>query len=739
MKPTTNTQTVESQGVQDSVSFGIKQSGFAHIFNVLRNQLYSDKILAVVREYSCNAVDAHVAAGKPETPIKVTLPNRLSPNLCIRDYGDALNDEDIQNIYAFYGESTKRNTNDQIGMLGIGSKSAFAYGDNFVINSYLNGKKHTYNAFIDPSQVGKISKLDVSDTDEPNGIEIVVPVRDGDSDEFVSTAKLLFKYFPVKPEILGTADFDYENAETIFEGEGWAWKKTDDRYGDAVAVMGCIGYPISGHSLNLKGDDSSLDNFLQSNLVLKFDIGDLEISASREKLQFTDKTRKAIVDRLKVVEKQVVSKVMKQFGTCESMFAAKSMYASLMDWTSGLYEFRHILSKKLTWNGKNVSNDSYHFDWDKMNDHTDKSVAKLVVYKKPSRGFKYRAEKTEHLKCEENLVVVKNDIGHVNGMMGRILPLIIDQGKKVYMITFKDSKEEKEFLKEHNFDPKMILASSLEKKKVSDYYSTSTSGGGNSSAHSVKHSTTAFEIDWEMAESEAKGNSYYRNKTKSAYYKPCEVDVKKGSGVYVVIDRFEVQKTNSSESWTPWELHCIKKDLEARGVEMPEQVYAFKSKIAEKAAKNPNMINLWDWLSEEFISLIQDKNLAQKIVDHNLASDIEGDGFINIQILPEIQKKIIDKDSEFVKFNEAFVSMYDKAGYSEYSGIRSSLASLVGIDKTNEVLHVQPSADLKKLADGLKEKYSMLPLLDSWEYRRGGKEVIERVSNYINIVDISSI
>ena len=41
-----------------SYTFGIKESGLSHIFNVLRNQLYSDKVLAVIREYSCNAVDA---------------------------------------------------------------------------------------------------------------------------------------------------------------------------------------------------------------------------------------------------------------------------------------------------------------------------------------------------------------------------------------------------------------------------------------------------------------------------------------------------------------------------------------------------------------------------------------------------------------------------------------------------------------------------------------------------------
>ena len=58
-----------------------------------------------------------------------------------------------------YGESTKRGTNEQIGQLGLGSKSAFAYGDNFIINSYVKGTKTTYNAFIDPSDVGQISKI----------------------------------------------------------------------------------------------------------------------------------------------------------------------------------------------------------------------------------------------------------------------------------------------------------------------------------------------------------------------------------------------------------------------------------------------------------------------------------------------------------------------------------------------------------------------------------------------------
>ena len=83
--------TLEQSQEFTSYSFGIKESGLPHIFNVLRNQLYSDKILALIREYSCNAVDAHVEVGDADKPIEVTLPNPLSLEFKVRDYGRGLN------------------------------------------------------------------------------------------------------------------------------------------------------------------------------------------------------------------------------------------------------------------------------------------------------------------------------------------------------------------------------------------------------------------------------------------------------------------------------------------------------------------------------------------------------------------------------------------------------------------------------------------------------------------------
>ena len=50
---------------------------------------------------------------------------------------------------------------------------------------------------------------------------------------------------------------------------------------------------------------------------------------------------------------------------------------------------------------------------------------------------------------------------------------------------------------------------------------------------------------------------------------------------------------------------------------------------------------------------------------------------------------------------------------------------------------VKPSHDLKKLFGDVMEKYSMIPLVESWGYRfnetKGGTET---VTNYINVIDL---
>ena len=285
MKLIEKNPTVKTHGIRNTATFGIKESGIGHIFHILRNQLYSDKITAVIREYATNAADAHVEVGTPDRPIEVTLPSRFMLEFRIRDFGPSLSNQEIKDIFAFYGESTKRGTNSQTGMLGIGSKSAFAYGDNFVINAYLDGVKTTYNAFIDDTQVGCIAQLAEEQTTEEKGLEIVIPTKTQDVEDFHEKAKSLFKHFRIQPIVNGKQweqDFDF-----IYSGDNWRWNANADKFQNAIAVMGNIGYPIDCQLLKL---EDSLSDFTCGNLVLECQIGELEISASREGLQYTDYT-----------------------------------------------------------------------------------------------------------------------------------------------------------------------------------------------------------------------------------------------------------------------------------------------------------------------------------------------------------------------------------------------------------------------------------------------------------------
>lgn len=95
-----------------ATSFGISHKDEAHLMTVLRDTLYSDKILAILREYGANAWDAQreadVAAGRSPQPIVVKLPTRDDPTLHITDNGTGLSHDDVFTVFSQYGASTKR-------------------------------------------------------------------------------------------------------------------------------------------------------------------------------------------------------------------------------------------------------------------------------------------------------------------------------------------------------------------------------------------------------------------------------------------------------------------------------------------------------------------------------------------------------------------------------------------------------------------------------------------------------
>ena len=745
MKPQTKSKkSVQSNGITETVKFGIKASGLHHVLGILRDQLYSDKVGAVIREYACNAYDAHVEAGCAQRPIEVVLPTQLKLEFKVRDFGSALNEDDIQNVYAFYGESTKRNSNEVTGMLGIGSKSAFAYGDNFVINSYIDGTKHIYNAFIDPSQVGQISKIGTQKTKAENGIEIVVPVNLDDVNEFSEKSEKLFKWFKVRPEIKN-ATHDYNDHETLFGGDGWRWLNDPDasRYyaGNATIVMGNIGYPLDSDKLNLTQAeaDEGLSQFVSDALVLDMKIGDVEIAASRENLQYTEYTRKSIIRKLRLVKKEMVTTVEKQFDEAKTMFAAKQLWGTVFDTTSRLYNLRNVLKKSLEWNGKSIGDNHIDCSSD-LNVYNQPDKIELHRFNKSYRSSRFKPESHHSINCSKDTVIIENDLGHRRGLMGRVLNLLENENKKVYLVHFLEErlngkKIARKILHKRGLDCEMLKLSELEKRPLHEFgYANNRGGGTAGSEKSTKHSTKEFILD----KKKLKGRGY--SDAKSTVWESIDVDVDTDTGVYVELDRFFIKTNgttigNGDSTCEPSNLARFIGDIEkATGVSVP-RVYGFKvkSKSLPKAQESKSWTSLWDWAKEMLKTQVEAQNLVQHYVDRKesigacgqynwMKSDFWGNDSFSVSLVNGKMKTLL----------ENIQSMRHENQQSKLDGISSVAGELgVELDFKGTTPTVMVSEDIVECDT----RYSMMKHMDfSWRWKMSDSQA--DLTNYINLVDV---
>ena len=313
MKPQIEQRDLSVGGSMGGVSFGISKAQEAHVMAILRDTLYSDKILAVVREYSANAWDANRAAGRRDTPIEVHLPTADDLYFRVKDSGPGLSHSDVFEIYTQYGESTKRDSDDGVGMLGIGSKSAFAYADSFTVISRHGGKRSTYVAALDPTDRGVMNLLAEEDWDPADtGVEVVIAVEPGDVYAFEQRAHRLFRHFEPRPNINCRLAPPPDERVALASGEIHCTldgTELVDAYGGGnwVAVMGCIPYNIRLSELNLPPEHQVLHKLSG---VIRFDMGAVHFTGSREELRYTKRTKDALSAKFTSLVDEFVSKAL---------------------------------------------------------------------------------------------------------------------------------------------------------------------------------------------------------------------------------------------------------------------------------------------------------------------------------------------------------------------------------------------------------------------------------------------
>lgn len=105
---------------QESIGMSLDLDSAQILMQMLSKNLYSDDIGSTIRECASNALDSHRRAGT-DKPIIVSLGKNDQDNFefSVEDFGTGLDADDVKNIISKYGKSTKRNSANELGMMGL--------------------------------------------------------------------------------------------------------------------------------------------------------------------------------------------------------------------------------------------------------------------------------------------------------------------------------------------------------------------------------------------------------------------------------------------------------------------------------------------------------------------------------------------------------------------------------------------------------------------------------------------
>lgn len=315
---------------------------------VMRTQadLYSNRELAVTREYSTNAFDANkekaLLDGTEIEPIEVTLPSMMNPYFKVRDFGYGMSRSVMAEVYTKFGESTKRDSNQFNGMLGYGCKSAIAYTESFNVVSIHNGIKTIAVISRRPDWSIVMKIISSAPTNERSGTEITVPVHNWQ--EFAHKAKDFYKFW-MKGSVKVNGEFPEQAVgekltDNLYYSNSTGWD------GTSYVVMGNVPYRIENPEALFR--DTRMNHI---HFVAYVDNGDVEFTPSREDLKYTQHTKDTLKGVIRGFEQKIISEATAEINAAKTHAEA---YTAWEKWTSSLGK---AMFADLTFNGDRFQDD----------------------------------------------------------------------------------------------------------------------------------------------------------------------------------------------------------------------------------------------------------------------------------------------------------------------------------------------------------------------------------------------
>ena len=314
MKIVSNSDVQHVGTVNKNIDFGIDKENIGILFRGFSDTLYSNKIGSIVREVTSNCFDSHREANiKDDVVITMADADPLTGKngkISFKDVGVGLSPTRIQDIYSKYFSSTKRETNNEIGGFGIGAKSPLAYTDVFEVNTIYEGIKYYYVVHRG-DKVPHIKLINQEPSTEHNGTEVILPVRAGDEETFRRECKHQLRFFSNIHYINMGIDNDYQ----IVKGKDWIasgitkGQRTDYRLS---ICLGGVSYPLNTDQLSYgdwKGYDKKphMNMYENTTVALNFEVGEIDVTMSRESIEYNDRTILAIQKKYVAVQKELLA------------------------------------------------------------------------------------------------------------------------------------------------------------------------------------------------------------------------------------------------------------------------------------------------------------------------------------------------------------------------------------------------------------------------------------------------
>jgi hypothetical protein len=260
----------------------------AKAFRVLVDGIYADKIGSITRELLSNAFDAHTRRGNLDTPFEVRIPNPLNPTFSVRDYGCSMDHEFVMRSYSTLFESSKADSNTEVGAFGLGAKAFLAYTDACTLTCWSDGEVRNYSISIADSGVPEVRLVHRGPSTAEQGVEVTFAVAHTDFVEFRRAALRCAYGFDTLPTFMGD---DVSPVEPDFNGEGWRFWRNGPLTESRIAVrQGCAIYPT-----NVGGWLVPMNALL----IVDTPIGTANVTASRESLALTSAQRDGIDERVR--------------------------------------------------------------------------------------------------------------------------------------------------------------------------------------------------------------------------------------------------------------------------------------------------------------------------------------------------------------------------------------------------------------------------------------------------------